>query len=81
MGEGKRNKQLAGTILMLLSPASSPSPGSLVDNQSVPFHQTTWFIVTMFVLVLVVIAAVVVVVFAVRHHRRKQEGSRKYHSE
>ena len=65
----------------MLSPASSPSPGPLTNNQSVPFHQTTWFIVTMFVLVLVAIAAVVVVVFAVRHHRRKQEGSRKYHSE
>ena len=57
------------------------SPGSLGDNLSVPFQQTTWFIVTMFVLVLVVIAAVVVVVFAVRHHRRKQGESRKYHSE
>ena len=57
------------------------SPGSFADNPSVPFQQTTWFIVTMFVLVLVVIAAVVVVVFAVRHHRRKQGESRKYHSE
>ena len=57
------------------------SPGSLAGNPSVPFQQTTWFIVTMFVLVLVAIAAVVVVVFAVRHHRRKQGESRKYHSE